>query len=473
MSHRGSVDYASASSDPTKSVDNSGQPSSGNVWSWSKAIKGIKRGRLPIVLVLILFLVPVSAGVALVAWALTYNAALVSASTLAGSLQAGLLASISSDVLERVHDIERSTEVHVRNWAHGSYKMDNYALKEETLIFLINTLLPNDDSYISQYFITYPGGELWGAVVYRNADGSKFHQIARSHGHNATWWTMDPANITNQVMYANFTADYSSLPWFEAIDHNTPDSAAWMNATVITDAGIAQGWLTFGRAIHSPTNAFLGMQNCDLTLDFLSMSFNESTSNIPYNGWVYGFELHPTFDVVVGSTADANLFHIASDGSYDRLLYLNELATNVTSHEAMGAFYLHLLRESNGSLYQYVTNPHPSSILLSLSSGTFAVQIQELRSRNLHWAIIYFVSKDEILAGLHQSNRKTIATVVGVVLAGCFVGIVFAYFLSKALQLITRDLRLLAEFKFKEVLQKDLSKESGIRQPTYSWITEL
>ncbi|KAJ3299573.1 hypothetical protein HK104_008382, partial [Borealophlyctis nickersoniae] len=243
-------------------------------------------------------------------------------------------------------------------------------------------------------------------------------------------------------------------------------------------------WDTWGYSTHSraifQNNTFIGVQGADFSLEFVGDTLRELAGAISYKGYIYAFDLAQSGDTLIGSSIDymeADIYRRNSTGDPVGLLTLPELADNQTYWEPIRILRGHLVRNTvngTGTLFDYIAQPNrPVTLEFQLSDGVYIVQMKELSSLNLRWGIVHFVRKDDILAELTQSNKKTVGSVAGVMAAGVVITVVFSFFLARALHRITRDLVLLSDFKFKDVLQKDLDKGSGVARPTYSRIAEL
>ncbi|KAJ3277503.1 hypothetical protein HK104_003244, partial [Borealophlyctis nickersoniae] len=458
---------SSTSDDLNTSVNSDGKRvMSANVWSWSRFTTAIKQGRFPVSLMLVMFIVPLSAGVAILSWGLTYTAALSSASTLANSLQEQILARIVSEVSFRIKTLERSADQQSRNWHDGYFSKATNADKEKVVDILLNTLAPNADWYTSQHFTLFPEGECWGINAYPlGPNGTYLYMPMYAYGENWTFWLSDEDGnnlaMTSSGIYNN-----------SDIDKTDPKSAAW--TPVFVAEGV--GYQTHTHAIFQG-GKFIGVQGADFTLDFVQDLLMKLAAAIPYRGYIYTFELSNTSDLMIGSSLDVREYDIyeRNNGTAIRALTLPELAANVSGWESLHVLYDHLLQNNpTGSLLQYISQPNRPAVLeLHLSDGVYLVQMTDVSSLNLHWGIIHFVQRDDILAELTKSNRKIVGTVAGVVVAGIIASVAFSYSLSRALHKITRDLMLLSDFQFKDVLQKDLDKRSGMARPSFSRIAEL
>ncbi|KAJ3282305.1 hypothetical protein HK104_010969 [Borealophlyctis nickersoniae] len=476
-----STGRASTTDDPNTSVNSEGKRVvSADDWSWSRFTKAIKQGRFPVGLLLIMFIIPLSAGVAILSWGLTYTAALSSASTLANSLQEQILARIVSEFTFRIHTLERSTDQQSRNWHDGWFSKATDADKEKVVDILINTLAPNADWYTSQHFTLVPEGEFWGINAFPDGNGSFLYGPMYSYGENWTFWMSDEdgnnLELAGWEIYNNsvrMNCNGANEIWVSDIDKTNPKSAAW--TPVYLFEGI--GYQTHTHAIFQGGN-FIGVQGADFTLDFVHDLLKKLAAAIPYRGYIYAFELGDTSDVMIGSSLDVEVYDIYerdSNATAIRALTLPEFAANASGWESLKVLHDHLLQyNSTGSLLYYITRPdRPAVLELHLSDGVYIAQMTEVISLNLHWGIIHFVRRDDILEELTKSNRKIIGIVAGVVVGGILASVVFSYSLSRALHKITRDLVLLSDFQFKDVLQKDLDKGSGMARPSFSRIAEL
>ncbi|KND02159.1 uncharacterized protein SPPG_02651 [Spizellomyces punctatus DAOM BR117] len=333
-----------------------------------------------------------------------------------------------------------------------------------------------------------PDGEFWGINNFLNEDGTRTFQLMRQYGFDWHFYVGNETDYTNRTTpweggALDFSWDNRANPWVAPIDQ-TPEPARsqlslWIPPYVLPDSAGFDGWLTFAKPIYNLTKDYIGIQGSDMSLSWFEGPLRRYAQYIPYRSAIYVFGLYPGKDEIVGAStiASRELIKSAAEGNPDpalnRLLTIPELAANSSVWEPVSALYKYLLATSDGSLYKFVGDYPGTSIQLKLSDGQYIVQVEQIQTYNLNWGIVHIVSQDDILEELHASNTKTIGTVIGVVGAGCAVGILFTYFLSKALYMITRDLVLLSDFKFKDVLQKDLDKETGMRRPQYSRIAEL
>ncbi|KAJ3296858.1 hypothetical protein HK104_001100 [Borealophlyctis nickersoniae] len=459
---------SSTADDPNLSVNSQGnRVVTSRVWSWSRVVKGIKQGRVPISVLLITFIVPLSAGVAVLSWALTYQAALASASTLANALQEQILARIVSEFTFRIKTLERSADQHSRNWHDGHFSKATDDDKAKVVDILINTLVPNVDWYTSQHFTLVPEGEMWGVDGWLGENGTYVYSLMYQYGRN---WVFYLSDEDGNNLIPDGSEDHDNSD----INQTDPKSAAWTKAFVFEGYS---GYLTHTHAIFQG-GKFIGVQGSDFTLDFVHDLLAKLASAIPYNGYLYAIELGETSDVMLGASLNSTLYDIYerdSDAIATRAFTLPEFAANSSSWESLKILHDHLLENNpNGSLLQYFAQQDRPKILeFHLSDGIYLVQMTEVISLNLHWGIIHFVRRDDILDELTKSNRKIIGIVAGVVTAGVVASAVFSYFLARALHKITRDLVLLSDFQFKDVLQKDLGKGSGMARPNFSRIAEL
>ncbi|KAJ3282841.1 hypothetical protein HK104_010686 [Borealophlyctis nickersoniae] len=459
-----------SSGDPTMSLNSKGEevPTT-SVWSWSRFFIGLKRGRMPISVVLVLFIVPLAVGVAVITWVLTYSAALTSASNLANSLQARILSDIVGAFTSRIQTLERAVDEHSRNWRDGHFSAATDADKFKVVDVLLNSLVPNVGSYSCLHFTLVPEGVVWGADSWTWQNQSWFY-VMTQHGMDFEEYSVDPdgsnMNLTNpdSTRVANMTD----------IDWTNSSSAAWTKPYM---------WASWGYATHSraifQNGAFIGVQAGDFVLEFVADTLRELAGAISYKGYIYAFDLDESGDILLGSSInyeEADIYRRnSSTGDPIGMWTLPELAANETYWEPVRVLHSHLLRNTpNGTLYDYIGQPNrPVTLEFQLSDGVYIVQMRELSSLNLRWGIVHFVRRDDILAELTRSTKKTVGSVAGVVAGGIIITVVFSFFLAQALHRITRDLVLLSDFKFKEVLQKDLDKGSGVAKPTYSSIAEL
>ncbi|KAJ3279274.1 hypothetical protein HK104_001594 [Borealophlyctis nickersoniae] len=436
------------------------------VWSWSQFFNGVRRGRMPISVVLTLFIIPLAVGVAVITWALTYGAALASASTLADSLQSQILSGIAGAFTSRIQTVERAVDEHTCNWRDGHYSAATDADKFKAADVLLNSLVPNVASYSALHFTLVPEGAQWGADSSTLQNQSWFYIMAQ-HGLHFEYYSVDPDG--SNMALTDLTSDDNMTD----IDWKNSSSAAWTKPYMWA----TWGYLTHSRAIFQ-NGTFIGVQGGDFSLEFVGDTLRELAGALSYRGFIYAFDLDESGDTLIGSSInyeEADFYRRNSSGDPVGLWRLPELAANHTYWEPVRVLHAHLLRNTrNGTLYDYITQSNrPETLEFQLSDGVYIVQMRQLSSLNLRWGIVHFVRRDDILAELTRSNKKTAGSVAGVVVGGMVITVIFSFFLAQALHRITRDLVLLSDFKFKDVLQKDLEKGSEVARPTYSRIAEL
>ncbi|KNC98809.1 uncharacterized protein SPPG_05787 [Spizellomyces punctatus DAOM BR117] len=463
-----SVNGGSSTTDPTMSLNSKGEMVLSNrVWTFHRFITGLKSGRAPISLILIAFITSLATGIAFLAWGLTFRAATNSATILAQALQRRIIDQVVSDVAVRFLAVEASTAVSVLNFRQGYYSAATYADKDITTQKLLNVLVPNVNFYSTQYFTTVPEGELWGASTSTQGTVREYH-LWRQYGGNLTTWDV-AANGTNLgPVTSDLNQNNTNSYWVQAIDVSNANAFNWSSVQVWD----YKGWKSFLRVFSDDHGTIQGVVGADLTLSFIQTLLAESKASIPYNNLLYAFEMAGGTDTIVASSEpDVQLYELDSNGAAVRALTLPEIA--VTDKDT-AALYQLLQTKSDGSLSHWLSiHPTNEAVELELSGGTFSMMVGRIQRANTDLAIIAFINRDAIMGELQAANRKTIAIVAGVVVAGCSVAVVFSFFLAKALHRITRDLRMLANFKFQDVLQQDIDKESGVRRPQYSRISEL
>ncbi|KAJ3292954.1 hypothetical protein HK104_004879 [Borealophlyctis nickersoniae] len=436
-----------------------------SVWSWSRFFDGLKQGRAPISVVLMMFIVPLSVGVAAVTWALTYRAALTAASTLADSLQSQILTGIASIFTSRIQALEQAVDEHTRNWRAGRFSKATEVDKFNVVKTLLGDLVPHAHTYTTLHFVLMPGGAFWGADSWPDEDGMHFGAMFQQ-GPISNYWLIneDGSNMTDVGWKMNKT--------YENIDLTNSSSAAWTKPYLYTNYGFA----THSRTIFQD-GTFIGVQGGNFALEFVGDTLIELADTIPYRSYIYAFGLDKAGDILIGSSisrAIGDIYRRDNASNSLGLLTLPELAANQTFWEPIRVLYAQLLRTTpTGTLFDYFSQTRPTTLELTLPDGVYIVQMKEISSLNLRWGLVHFVLRDDILDALTRSNKETLGAVAGVVSGGIVITIAFSFFLATALHRITRDLVLLSDFKFKDVLQKDLDKSSGASRPSFSRIAEL
>ncbi|KAJ3290681.1 hypothetical protein HK104_006596 [Borealophlyctis nickersoniae] len=383
-----------------------------------------------------------------------------------------MLTGIASEFTSRINALEQAVDEHTRNWQAGRFSKETEPDRFNVFRTLLGTLVPHVHTYSALHFTLMPEGAFWGADSWINDDGSAHFAAMFQRGAFFNYWDSneDGSNITQNDWDEERT--FENAQWVVDLDNTSSTSAAWTKPYLFTDFGFA----THSRTIFQ-NGIFIGVQGGDFGLEFVGDALRQAADTIPYRSYIFAFGLDQAGDILIGSSISyyiGDLYRRDSDGRSLALLTLPELAANQTFWEPIRVLQAHLLRTTqNGTLFEYLNQTRPTTLELTLSEGVYIVQMKEISSFNLRWGIVHFVLRDDILDALTRSNKKTIGTVAGVVSGGIVITIVFSFFLATALHRITRDLVLLSDFKFKDVLQKDLDKSSGVSRPSFSRIAEL
>ncbi|KAJ3278153.1 hypothetical protein HK104_002600, partial [Borealophlyctis nickersoniae] len=376
-----------------------------------------------------------------------------------------MLTGIAAEFTSRIQALEQAVDEHTRNWQAGRFSNATEDDKFNVFKTLLGTLVPHVHIYTALHFVLLPEGAMWGADSWIEGDtiwwGAMFQR-----GEVFNYWDSNEDGSIITDYGGNQNETFKNLNWSDS------NSVAWTKPYLFTTAGYA----THSRTIFQ-NGTFIGVQGGDFGLEFVGDTLRELADTIPYRSYIYAFALDEAGDISIGSSINwtmADLYRRDNDSNPLGLLTLPELAANQTFWEPIRVLYAHLLRTTqNGTLFEYLSQTRPTTLELSLSDGVYIVQMKEISSYNLRWGILHFVLRDDILDALTRSNKKTIGTVAGVVSGGIVITVVFSFFLATALHRISRDLVLLSDFKFKDVLQKDLDKSSGVSRPSFSRIAEL
>ncbi|KAJ3300172.1 hypothetical protein HK104_003782 [Borealophlyctis nickersoniae] len=376
-----------------------------------------------------------------------------------------MLTGVASEFTSRIQALEHAVDEHTRNWAAGRFSAATDVDKFNVVKTLLGTLVPHVYTYTALHYVLLPEGAMWGADSW--IDGNMTYlAVMFQQGDTFNYWdSNEDGSIITEYQKYNKT--------FKDLDLSDSSSAAWTKPYLFTNNGYA----THSRTIFQ-NGTFIGVQGGDFELEFVGDTLKGLSETIPYRNHIYAFALDKAGDILIGSSISWGIGDLyrrrANDSQALGLLTLPEVAANQTFWEPIRVLYAHLLRTTpNGTLFDYLSQTRPTTLELTLSDGVYIVQMREISSLNLRWGIVHFVLQDDILDALTRSNKKTIGTAAGVVSAGIVITIVFSFFLARALHRITRDLALLSDFKFKDVLRKDMDKSSGVSRPSFSRIAEL
>ncbi|KAJ3170942.1 hypothetical protein HDU87_008644 [Geranomyces variabilis] len=440
--------------------------------------QGVKTGRPPISVILISTVLVLTIGVAFLAWGLTYNAANYSATILASSLQQNILTRILDDISFTLKTAEQATHTNVLNWANGFYSMDTVPGRTQLLQAMQNSLVPRADMFSSQYFTTMPAGEMNGAVTYIDpGTGLRNWDQWRMTGADFQVWHVNMDGTQKDLLpYVEFSTNMSTGVWVTAVDLSNQTSAAWTPYYIVQDGGHT-GWKSYSEVAVDQNGGTVGVQSTDVTTEFLLRLLLDATGAIPYQNALYAFEVAASGDTIITSSLDQTGHDYITtetvDGSAtDFSMTMQQAGVNNSN---IRAIYSYLNQNAGGSLQTFL-NAHPPgfTVELQLDSGTHEMQIGQVqRGANMNWAIAILINRNDVMSALHRSNLQAIGIIAGVVAASCILVMLFSWWLAQSLHQITRDLQLLSNFKFQDVMQRDADKETGARRPKFSRIAEL
>ncbi|TPX57174.1 hypothetical protein PhCBS80983_g04041 [Powellomyces hirtus] len=440
----------------------------------------LKHGRLPIAAVLIAFIATLTIGVAFLAWGLTYAAASSSATTLGNSLENNILKRILSDVTFKLRSAEESVEHHILNWRRGFYNASTPAQVDTFLQLMHNSMVPRVELFTSSYFTSVPAGEMNGANY---------------NPQTQVWNHWRHTNDTYQVITVNAAGDFiEAAPPQPGLNFITDflqfGGAFWVDIVNITDT-TSRGWTqvypierslwkSYSGTVFDHRSVPVGVQSADMSAAFVADFLEGLSENIPYNNVLYAFEVQDDKDIVLASSIKGSLY-VNTDlqdptdpaSGMHSVMTMADVAATDANVQGLSTY---IAQHSGGTLKTFLANlPRDFSVDLKLPGGTFTMQIGEvnLGVANLHWAFVILISRNDVMAELQSSNKKAIGIIAAVVAAGCVLVMAYAFLLARAMLKIARDLKLLAAFKFQDVMQQDMDKETGLRRPKYSRIQEL
>ncbi|KAJ3189331.1 hypothetical protein HDU85_002960 [Gaertneriomyces sp. JEL0708] len=456
------------------------------IWSFSRFWRTLILGRPPIALLMIAFILVFGVGIAFLSWGLTYQAATKSAHALGGSLQREMLKRLVGDAIFRLRSAEEGTNEFTRGFRKaGFYDITIEAGRKELIQRAQAALVPRRGLFQSLY-ITTVDGYMNGAWVGYDPDYPESISYQQ-------WWMFgnviegfddyrfdvvvveeDGTFIEYKSTYEGF--DQSEMPWMKVLEDGA-DGKGWISAFPQGD----EGWISYSEVAVDSSDVITCVVGSDMSLGFLDEMLQDASKDIPYANLLYAIEVH--------EDDEDDIFLAASEKSPtgSRLLKFTNAKGRpewrTMSTEEVGDTdpkfntVLQYLKSGSdgGGLKKFLTR-HPAQSFsgeIEIAGAKFTMQIGEVRRKDLYWAVIVLVSEDDVLLPLTNSNKKAIGIIAAVVAAACGIATVSSFLLARALFKITRDLKLLANFKFQDVLQRDIDKESGVRQPVYSRIQEL
>ncbi|KAJ3188604.1 hypothetical protein HDU85_004318 [Gaertneriomyces sp. JEL0708] len=444
------------------------------VWTWSKVLRGIRHGRLPIILVLVSFTTVLSLATALFAWGWTNRAANNAAQTVVHALELQIVVRMVEGIDAALAQTEETVDNFARDFETGVARLNPTASDplgvQELNQRLLNALIAKNgagDGWFSSLNFVLDDGHYVG--VSRTVDGG-YSEYRHDENYVFTEWEIDERlnTIGTDPIVNSGVVDYSTAYWVKGLDLNDPNARHW--AEIEVSGGT--GWKTYARAVHD-ANGYVGTLAADLSLSFLNRLLMRLSGQVPYKGHLAILGYVAGVPMLVGSTipsAQLDMYKRDEAGIAVGLYSFAELAEQN-----------HIIR----AIYDYVEVVCPRDQIglcpedradpVNLEDGVYQIMIKQLRreARGIRWQVVGLLENEGVMGPVREANRATIGIVMAIVAAGCVVATVFAFSLARALHRITRDLILLSNFKFQDVLQADVDKESGVKRPNFSRIAEL
>ncbi|KAJ3160002.1 hypothetical protein HDU86_001267 [Geranomyces michiganensis] len=476
----------------TTTTDSSNTAASGRGSSkFSQTLRALRQGRPPIVLILIAFITSIAIVTGVTAWALTYKAAERSATTLAKALQDETLRRVILNA-NTVYDIsETACEAHVRNWEKGFYKLETEDDVEYATQMMYSALDANRQYMTAQAFYTQPSiknkffGERNAGLWEQDAEGKTINVITRQREGNYTTYVLNDDG-TETVRKRRY-----NLNWFNFPDrYYVLNSKFWEAYNTLDDKPV--GIKSYIRTVRIKSGDVV-LQSTDISLQRMVSDLKSSAALSPYRSMLFAIETGatPSDDIwMADSLGTPFLYWMSRVPKYStrplrvsetESLYMAEpwfngssVSPHVVGYDIVRDLYSYISRTANGSVTQLSDILNGETRVLEINGITYFFRVDLLlRPRtNLHQAYIMLVDRDHVMADLYASNKKAIGVIAGVVAAGVSLAVAFSLLLANSLYGITKDLNLLAKFKFQQVV-KPTDKNGVVKQATFSRIDEL
>ncbi|KAI9088729.1 hypothetical protein DFS34DRAFT_675110 [Phlyctochytrium arcticum] len=272
------------------------------------------------------------------------------------------------------------------------------------------------------------------------------------------------SRYTNDTAKVALGKGWTYEPVYDLLNLSDPKSSAWLPYYVLGfKAGV--GFKPFSKAIQHSNGTALGAMTAGMSMAFLN-ALSKATAAIPYRSQVYALEMDGT-NRIIPIADSVNSVYISN---VTNTLYSFDKAHLASSN--LGKIYDHMARHPGGAS-AYIQARQGELDKIEMADGNYAMQtVVYQRSGGLKIGIIMLVNRNDVMRALVESNRRAIGIIVAVVVVGIILSIVFSFMLARALFRITRDLHLLANFQFKDVLRNESEKGMPAR-PQYSRIQEL
>ncbi|KAJ3296096.1 hypothetical protein HDU79_007522 [Rhizoclosmatium sp. JEL0117] len=401
--------------------------------------------------------------VGVLGWQLTFNAAKRNIETLVSEIEDVVSNQISTYIQDEAKTLMRICQMQAGMFATNQWSLSTPERKNSTLKAMLVALYAFSEHTFDMYYYTYPDGLNFG--YYFSPSGM------------VQLWTQD--NMTQYTFNCTPEGDPYGSPVLvnTAISDGTVNNPG-NNNTLVTGPGGSQGSnLNFSDPNSSGySNIYLFEQNifvsayhigvnritneqvtfgADWTMTFLTKRLTQILSTIPYPMFCAIVEPFTGYIVTLSSNARLisddqssilTLYDVQDPFVQDFSLYLN---TTYKGQE--------LIDQLEAATNVVLVSPLFTS--RKLQNANWQLQMQSVLFGKSPYLFLTYLNVDAVEIEVSQVSTRTGYIMLGIILAFLLAGTLFSVTVSSQLNLVRKQIGMLKQLKFHEVLDK----ESGVK----------
>lgn len=413
-----------------------------------------KGGYVSILFVMGLFTLCVTVFIGILTWQVSYKASKRVANLLSSDLEIKLLNQTLLGLEERFNSALLATRMNKYKFENGVYDINNGSTAIRSMFFDVTAHA--DQQYdCMQFYLTTVGNPLYGqtyeAFLEETADG-KFWWIYEQTGNALEGWLVDKnngrkINSAPDDVYQDYSSD--TQPWVTVLDLQNPSDEKWTNLYLLFDVA----WLSIATVLVDETNSILGVGTVDLSCTFVNSFLEQNAAGIPYDTLIIALNLfNPDGEIQIAGTSNSSysIYNTDENGLYIKTI--SEAASEIDCLKVTVDY----LTSNYVTVKDAVEQHEFLQFHIKCNLGPQDVTISKPTTEGLDWALVSYTNRDQINQELTSANRTNAGITVAIVIGGTLIALIFSYFLRKMLLNISRDIDLLTEYRFADVLGQDV-----------------
>ncbi|KAJ3330319.1 hypothetical protein HDU76_005959 [Blyttiomyces sp. JEL0837] len=427
----------------------------------SSVLAAKKRGflKIPLLVLMATYIATSVVVVGVIGWKFTYDSANKNLERLAEQIQERVAGETLSSIIENARVITQITAYQREMYRSNQWSFITPERQTQTRRAMLALLKQVRPWTVDIYYNVYPEGTLFGYYY----SGNQNDWTLRN------WEQFGDTTISN-ICYDNGTSMSEDWRVTDPASNLTITYEAWYNGNFSISSDQILGpvypwnnvaWKTSLATVTNPvTNEQYFIGN-DWTLTFIGRKFESLLAAIPYPMFMAAVET-ATASLIATST---NIDLLTSDGSailtFDSTndTFLNDFTNWIRSSQPGDTSVSRIT-----NLLQTITKKGPITVNRYVNGSNFNVRLEMVNVPwDSPWLSIQYLNMDAVFAPMRADSKVTEITIFCIMGAVVIVGTIFAWVISRQVELVVKQIIILKSMKFQEVLEK----EKGIRHSSF------